>query len=135
MSCRGFQYEVGKDYEHPGPVRACNSGFHACENPMDVLRHYPPCGENGNPNRFCEVEQSGKIDKSEPGKNCSSHIRILAEIGLDGLIKAAVKFILDKVDWKDKKRVPHRQLLRGHEHRRLLRGHEHRLPLRGGSER
>ena len=103
LTCRGFRYEVGKEYDHPGPVRVCESGFHACENPMDVLGFYPPCGENGNPNRFCEVEQSGEIDKSQSDKKCSSHIRILAEIGLDGLIKAGVKFILDKVNWKDKK--------------------------------
>ncbi len=103
LTCRGFQYEVGKEYEHKGDVKACESGFHACENPMNVLEHYPPCDENGNPNRFCEVEQSGEIDKSNPDKTCSSHIRILAEIGLDGLIKAGVKFILDKVNWKDKK--------------------------------
>lgn len=103
LTCRGFRYEVGKEYDHPGPVRVCESGFHACENPMDVLGFYPPCGKNGNPNRFCEVEQSGEIDKSQSDKKCSSHIRILAEIGLDGLIKAGVKFILDKVNWKDKK--------------------------------
>ena len=103
LTCRGFRYEVGKEYDHPGPVRVCESGFHACENPMDVLGFYPPCGENGNPNRFCEVEQSGEIDKSQSDKKCSSHIRILAEIGLDGLIKAGVKFILAKVNWKDKK--------------------------------
>ena len=126
LRCRGFQYEVGKEYDHPGPVRVCESGFNACENPMDVLGFYPPCGENGNPNRFCEVEQSGEIDKSQSDKKCSSHIRILAEIGLDGLIKAGVKFILDKANWKDKKRV---------EHRRRLRGNEHRRPLRGSSKR
>lgn len=103
LRCRGFQYEVGKEYEHKGDVKVCESGFHACENPMDVLGFYPPCGENGNPNRFCEVEQSGEIDKSQSDKKCSSHIRILAEIGLDGLIKAGVKFILDKANWKDKK--------------------------------
>ena len=104
MSCRGFRYEVGKEYDHPGPVRVCESGFHACENPMDVLGYYSPFNENGNLTRYCEVELSGEIDKSGADKTCSSHIRILAEIGLDGLIKAGVKFILDKVNWKDKKK-------------------------------
>ena len=103
LTCRGFQYEVGKEYEHKGTVSMCNSGFHACENPMDVLIFYPPCGNNGTPRRYCEVEQSGTLDRSEDGKVCSSRIRVIAEIGLDGLIKAGVKFILDKVNRKDDK--------------------------------
>ena len=103
MSCRGFKYEVGKEYEHNGEVEACASGFHACENPLDVLGYYPPSDDSGNLRRYCEVEQSGRLDQSENDKICSSRLHIIAEIGLDGLIKAGVKFILDKVNWKDKK--------------------------------
>lgn len=40
MTCRGFKYEVGKEYEHEGHVELCESGFHACENPFDVLDFY-----------------------------------------------------------------------------------------------
>lgn len=103
LTCRGFQYEVGKEYEHKGTVSMCNSGFHACGNPMDVLSFYPPCDNNGTPRRYCEVEQSGTLDRSEDDKVCSSRIRVIAEIGLDGLIKAGVKFIMDKVNRKDDK--------------------------------
>ena len=103
MTCRGFQYEIGKEYEHQGEVKACESGFHACENPFDVLGFYPPCDDEGNPRRYCEVEQSGTLDHSEDDKVCSSRLRVVAEIGLNGLIKAGVRFILDKVNWKDAK--------------------------------
>lgn len=40
MQCRGKQYEVGKTY-HEDKADCCNAGMHACENPLDVLRHYP----------------------------------------------------------------------------------------------
>ena len=41
LKCRGFQYEIGKEYEEPKAI-ACNAGFHACEIPLDVFSHYPP---------------------------------------------------------------------------------------------
>ena len=94
LKCRGFQYEVGKDYDLPEDPVLCESGFHACENPLDVLRYYPPCGVDGTHNRYCIVEQSGKMGVGDD-KTASSHIHISAEIGLDGLIDAGVKSILD----------------------------------------
>lgn len=36
MQCRGFQYEVGKEYEMDGEIKCCNRGFHACKSPMEV---------------------------------------------------------------------------------------------------
>ena len=95
MTCRDFQYEVGKEYEQKGKIEVCENGFHACENPMNVFGYYPP-----NNSRYCEVEQSGIIGRSLD-KIASSKIRIQCEIGLSGIIQAGVKFILDKVDWKD----------------------------------
>ena len=95
MTCRDFQYEVGKEYEQKGKIEVCENGFHACENPMDVFKFYYP-----NNSRYCEVEQSGTIGRSQY-KIASSKIRIQCEIGLSDIIQAGVKFILDKVYWKD----------------------------------
>ena len=102
LKCRGFQYEVGKEYSTDKAV-ACNTGFHYCECPMDVLDFYAPCDDTGTPNRFCEVEGSGDFDKSEIDKLCCTHLKVKAEIGLNGLIKAGVQFILSRVKWTDNK--------------------------------
>ena len=99
LKCRGFQYEVGKDFEMNGAIEVCERGFHACEFPLEVFSHYAPADS-----RYCEVEQSGKTDKSgDDSKVASSKIHISCEIGLKGIIEAGVKFILGKVNWKDNK--------------------------------
>ena len=99
LKCRDFQYEVGKDYTTEGKIEACKNGFHFCENPMDVLGYYPPSDS-----RYCIVESSGQEDRDgDDSKVATSKIHISAEIGLKGLIEAVVKFILDKVNWKDNK--------------------------------
>ena len=91
LSCRGFKYEVDKEYEETGDIKACEKGFHACPYPLDVFSYYTPAGS-----RFCEVEQSGKIDDSESDKVCSSKIRIGAELDIRGLVKAAVSYVKER---------------------------------------
>ena len=99
LKCRDFQYEIGKDYEQEGEVKCCERGFHFCENPFDVFRYYSPSDS-----RYCEVEGDENVDKAnDNSKVATSHIHISAEIGLNELIKAGVKFILDKVNFKDAK--------------------------------
>ena len=91
LSCRGFKYEVGKEYEETGDIKACEKGFHACPYPLDVFGYYTPAGS-----RFCEVYQGGKIDDSESDKVCSSKIRIGAELDIKGLVKAAVSYVKER---------------------------------------
>ena len=96
LKCRGFQYEIGKEYEEK-EAEACEKGFHACENPLEVFSYYPPCDGN----RYCEVEQDGELSKhGSDSKVASTKIKIGVELGLKGLIQAGVSFILDKVNWK-----------------------------------
>ena len=94
LKCRDFQYEVGKEYSMKDDVKLCNSGFHACENPMDVWGYYPLDGKN----KFHGVELNGKIDKkdSDDSKVCASIIKIGAEISINDMISGAVKFIFEK---------------------------------------
>ena len=97
LKCRGFQYEIEKEYEEK-EAKACEKGFHACENPLGVFSYYPPCDGN----RYCEVEQSGELSKhGNDSKVASTKIKIGVELGLKGIIQAGVSFILDKVNWKD----------------------------------
>ncbi|MEX4427902.1 hypothetical protein MZA31_05110 [Haemophilus influenzae] len=94
-TCRGYQYEVGKTYEHKGNVEACESGFHACEYPLDVLSYYSPAVS-----KFAVVKMSGETSKdSDDTKIASAKITIETEINLPEMIKKAVEWIKGKVDW------------------------------------
>ena len=91
MKCRGFQYEVGKEYEMYGEIKCCNRGFHACKSPMEVWDHYDMLNS-----RYAEVEQSGKIDEVENStKVCSSRIKIKAELKLADIINIGVEWLKD----------------------------------------
>ena len=91
MQCRGFQYEVGKEYEIDGEIKCCDRGFHACKSPMEVWDHYDMLSS-----RFAEVEQSGKIDEEgNSTKVCSSRIKIKAELKLADIIKVGVEWLKD----------------------------------------
>ena len=90
LRCRGFQYEVGKEYQEP-VAEMCRKGFHACENPLDTFRYYPPTDS-----RYCEVEIDDNGQRNSDGsKVCGEKIKIGAEIGLDGVIKAGAQFIFE----------------------------------------
>jgi hypothetical protein len=97
LKCRGFQYEIGKEYEE-NTADICHKGFHACENPMDVFGYYNPADS-----RYCEVDLDTNEQTEEDSKRVGKKIKIETEIGLSGLIRAGVKFILEKVDFKSAK--------------------------------
>ncbi|WP_270265919.1 DUF7666 domain-containing protein [Segatella copri] len=91
MKCRGFQYEVGKEYEMDGEIKCCNRGFHACKSPLEVWDYYDILNS-----RYAEVEQSGKIDAEEnTTKVCSSRIKIKAELKLADIINIGVEWLKD----------------------------------------
>ena len=94
MTCRGFQYEEGKEYEYSGTVKACENGFHACEYPLDCFSYYNPAESV-----FHEVEQSGEIDrKGDDTKIASSKIKIGARIDIAGLVRASFDYVKDHAE-------------------------------------
>ena len=92
MTCRGFQYEEGKEYEEE-TEDVCHSGFHACEHPLDCLGYYSP-----NESVYHEVEQSGEFDRGEDdSKVASTKIKVGVRLDVAGLVKAAIDFTMSRV--------------------------------------
>jgi hypothetical protein len=95
MKCKDFQFEEGKTYEEP-TASLCEKGFHACENPLDVLNHYPLLDNDAEPNRFAEVDLEANDErKNDDSKRVGKKIHIKAEFSLKGLIKAGIDFLLE----------------------------------------
>lgn len=94
MTCRGFKYEEGKEYK-TGTAKVCESGFHACEHPLDCLGYYAP----GDGSVYHEVELGGKIDKCSNGdtKVAATKIRIGARLSIAGLVKAAIDYTWSRI--------------------------------------
>ena len=88
LKCRGFQFEVGQTYEHDGKVSACESGFHACENPFDVWSYYPL------DSRYAVVELGGDVSRhDDDSKIAAARITISAEIALPQIISDGVAYL------------------------------------------
>jgi hypothetical protein len=87
LSCRGFKYEVGKEYMEE-KADLCHNGFHACENPLDVFNYYPPATS-----RYAAVDLSDVSDqRDDDSKRVGKKIKIGAEIGIPGLAKAFFEY-------------------------------------------
>ena len=85
----GFKYVPGKEYECAGKIVACGNGFHACERPLDVLSYYAPATS-----RYFEAEQYGELSRENTdSKVASRKIKIGAEIGIPGLVKAHIEYV------------------------------------------
>ena len=92
LTCRGFQYEEGKDF-HTDRAECCDAGFHACEYPLDVFNYYSP-----NTSVFHEVELSGETDKSgSDTKICATDIKIGARLNIAGLVRCAIDFTMSRI--------------------------------------
>ena len=84
LTCKGFQYEVGKEYHHKGKLEMCNSGFHACPKLTDCFKYYRFSTQE---TRVAEVLVWGKVEYKDGVKYedagvklCASNIKIVREL-------------------------------------------------------
>ena len=100
MTCRGFQYAEGETY-HTDTAELCESGFHACKYPLDVLAYYPPSSSV-----YHEVELDEVSDEREDdSKVCAKTIRVGARMDIASLVKASVEYTMSKCNKSCRKHV------------------------------
>ena len=92
LTCRGKQYEVGKEYEEDR-AQSCECGMHACEYPLDCFSYYDPAHSV-----YYEVEQSGDLSRrGDDSKVTSTKMKIGAEINIAGMVKASINYIRERI--------------------------------------
>ena len=85
MTCKGFQFKIGKEYVYEGEIELCKSGFHFCRDIADCFKYY-----HKHDDRFAEIEAYGDIIKSDDDDDSecvTNKIRIVKEISYDEAAK------------------------------------------------
>lgn len=118
LTCRGFQYEIGKVYEMEDEPKLCEQGFHCCLKLSDVFAFYSPIGyehsvKNGRhvakcmstENRYCLVEVLGDVDTSSfeemrfSTKIVTNKIKIVQELTVEDVITILEDELLSAKGW------------------------------------
>ena len=87
LTCRDFQYEVGKTYVLDEQPIICKKGFHFCKTVADCYKYYPISEKT----RICKVSATGKIvADEEKTKFCTNKIKIIKEIKDDCILKGNI---------------------------------------------
>ena len=89
LKCRGFQYEEGKSYE-TDKAELCNSGFHACEKPIDCLQHYSP---NDSVYHVVELDEVSPERENTDTKRVGKKITIGAQIGIPEICQLTFEYV------------------------------------------
>ena len=93
MTCLKKQYKQGEEY-YEDIASLCNAGMHFCEHPLDCLGYYSP-----NKGRYFEVEAPDNRVSTEVGddtKRVTKHLKIGVELGIHGMVEAAIRFVFDR---------------------------------------
>lgn len=88
LKCRNFQFSENAEFSQDGDPVPCKSGFHYCENPLDVFKYYPPNGDNV----YATVEARGVVVQ-EDHKSVTNKIYVGKRISLSKMFKLCFKVI------------------------------------------
>lgn len=89
LQCRGYQFEIGKEYHHKGPIQLCVKGFHFCSS-VDKVFDFAPYELKPQTTRVCSVLAWGNVQEdTRSGKYVASNIRIIRELSIQQILSAA----------------------------------------------
>ncbi len=96
LICKNKQYKENTIFEEEKAV-LCECGMHFCEYPLNVWKYYPPV-KDGELTEYAQVEALDEPKTDDKEKWCSKKLKIGAKIGIPGLVKASVDYIISKIE-------------------------------------
>ena len=92
----GYQYEIGRT-ETTYKAELCKAGFHFCERPLDVFDYFGPANS-----RYCEIEADDVSPETggSDTKRVAKKLTVKGEIGIAGIVKAAVNIGIEEAKSK-----------------------------------
>lgn len=88
LTCRGFKYEVGVTY-YTDKAIPCESGFHACLDPLDCLYHYTP---ESSVYYIVDIEDI-QVANNDTTLICGKKITVLEEMNFLSIYEHHIKYI------------------------------------------
>lgn len=89
LQCRGYQFAIGKEYHHKGPIQLCAKGFHFCSS-VDKVFDFAPYELNPQTTRVCSVLAWGNVQEDTRSvKYVASNIRVIRELSIQQILSAA----------------------------------------------
>jgi hypothetical protein len=94
LICLDKQYRVGKTFKETNVI-PCESGMHFCENPFEVLSHYPLINSEGELNEFARVFSTVKPFYIDGNKYVTSSLYIDKKLTFYDMVYEALQFKLN----------------------------------------
>ena len=91
LICHGKQYAEHTLFEE-ADVIPCESGLHYCENPLEVLSHYPLINADGELNEFAVVFSGTKPFSIDGKKFCTGSLYVDKRLTLREFVLSAFQF-------------------------------------------
>ena len=114
LTCRDFQYEIGKEYKYEGNIKLCSEGFHFCRKLIDIHRYYNLKDEEV---RVCEIIASGNIIEGDD-KCVTDTIKIIRELSKEEM-EEMKNIGKENTGIREHRKLEHRKLeRRKREHRK-----------------
>ncbi|MBR3052042.1 hypothetical protein IKG60_00265 [Candidatus Saccharibacteria bacterium] len=97
MICRGKKYDENAVFAEKAATIG-KEGMHFCTHPFDVWEYYSPCGRDGIPNEFAEVEADENLTVREEdcGANiyCTTRLRVKRKISVSEMATEGIERML-----------------------------------------